>query len=174
MKQNEAKFAIALEQYHPLILSMTETFFSRGSEYGLDREEINQEAQIALYNAVCTFNEEQTDVTFGLYAKICMRNRLVSLLRRGKKAARAARAAVPSPPSERELAKVRLEELREDIAGILTSTEQKVLDGYLSGLTYLEIAKRCGYTTKTVDNALWRVKKKIREHFGVPKGRGSV
>ena len=163
MEHNDAKYAAILEQYRPLLLSATESFFARGAEYGLEREEIGQEAQIALYNALRTYNEEQEGVTFGLYAKICIRNRLVSLLRKAKKASRSDKAATVPVPSERENIKARLDQLRADIVDKLTDIEKAALDGYLAGLTYKEIADRHGCSAKTIDNALWRVKKKVQQ-----------
>ena len=164
-----ASFAALLEQYRPLLTSVTTSFYNRGREYNFDRDELFQEAQIALYNALCTYNDEQTDVTFGLYAKICMRNRLVSILRKAERANRKLSRTLDSRSAEsdmrsleRKAAKEQLALLRGEIEVCLTRVERESLDGYLAGYSYLEIAQCIGCSAKTVDNALWRVKKKMR------------
>jgi len=158
-------FDALLEQYRPLLSSMTNTFYNRGQAYNLDRDELYQEAQIALYNALQSYNEKQTEVTFGLYAKICVRNRLVSFLRKAKRANRKPQKVHDYRPSEKEAAMAQLSRLRKNVWNMLTQLEKEALDGYLVGDSYAEIARRVGCTAKSVDNALWRVKKKMRQMF---------
>ena len=45
----------------------------------------------------------------------------------------------------------------------LSSMEREVLDQYLAGLHYQQIAEKMGKTPKSIDNALSRIKAKIRE-----------
>jgi RNA polymerase sporulation-specific sigma factor len=49
----------------------------------------------------------------------------------------------------------------------LSSLESVVLDEYLSGLNYRQIAEKLGKSPKTIDNALSRIKCKIttKKHF---------
>ena len=44
---------------------------------------------------------------------------------------------------------------------LLSSLEEKVLDGYLEGKTYREMSTEMCCVPKTIDNALQRVKRKI-------------
>ena len=162
MQDNHAEFTVISKQYHPLLVSMTGIFLERGRSYNLDRDEIFQEAQIALYNAHCTYNSKQTDVTFGLYAKVCVRNRLVSMLRKAKRSTQVSLPSPPPEPRERELAKAQLAQLRTAVEDKLTFIERAALGGYLAGLSYREIAAKHGCSAKAIDNALWRVKKKMR------------
>ncbi|MEG0018692.1 MAG: sigma factor-like helix-turn-helix DNA-binding protein [Hydrogenoanaerobacterium sp.] len=46
---------------------------------------------------------------------------------------------------------------------LLSPFEQKTLRLYLSGISYEDIAKAQGTTPKAVDNALQRVRRKLRE-----------
>ena len=66
--------------YRPLIDSMAEQFRAKSDDFRL--EDLKQEVLLAFYRAVCTYQVEQKAVTFGLYAKIVIRNRLISLLRK--------------------------------------------------------------------------------------------
>ena len=78
----EAAFSELCEQYAPLIDSMVGRYGSRLKDPGESKEDLRQEAILSFYRAIMTYDIAQTKVTFGLYAKICMRNRMVSLLRK--------------------------------------------------------------------------------------------
>jgi RNA polymerase sporulation-specific sigma factor len=47
----------------------------------------------------------------------------------------------------------------------LSELESRVLSLYLDGLSYEEVGQRLGCDTKTVDNALQRVKRKVGTHL---------
>ena len=68
------------EQYRPLIEGCVCYFYGT-----IDFEELEQEALIALYKAACTYDSGNTNVSFGLYAKICINNSLISLIKSYKK-----------------------------------------------------------------------------------------
>ena len=76
---DETAFAEIERIYAPLISSLTDRL---NASVEMDCEDIRQEAMIALYSAACTYDQSKSGVTFGLYAKICIRNRLISLLRK--------------------------------------------------------------------------------------------
>ncbi len=48
----------------------------------------------------------------------------------------------------------------------LSKLEYKILALFLQGFTYLEIANKINKTEKTVDNALQRIRKKLRQKLG--------
>ena len=54
---------------------------------------------------------------------------------------------------------------RQRIVALLTSFEQQVLTLYLKAFSYGEMAKRLGVTNKAVDNALQRIRRKLRRAF---------
>ena len=61
------------------------------------------------------------------------------------------------------------EELRSLVACLstaLSDLESRVLALYLDGLSYEQVGERIGCDTKTVDNALQRVKRKVVSHLG--------
>ena len=53
--------------------------------------------------------------------------------------------------------------LMEKAKNLLSGLEQETLSLYLSGLSYEEIAAQLNLSTKAVDNALQRVRRKLRE-----------
>lgn len=142
-----------------------------------DEDDFRQEAVIALYKATMTYRSEYTEVTFGLYAKICIRNRLISLIRKSDKIAE---KNVYSPDSVLELnqgldlpeveldpeklfiARENYKELLEQIGKILTNYEKSVFDLFLEGKSYREIAFLLNRTEKSVDNAIYRIKTKLK------------
>ena len=68
-------FTSLLEMYAPMLVST-------GSKLGLEYEDYYTEACMSLYNSVFTFDLDQSEVTFGLYASICVRNKLYDLVRK--------------------------------------------------------------------------------------------
>ena len=59
------------------------------------------------------------------------------------------------------------------VSGVLSDLESRVLSLYLDGHSYEAIAERLECDTKTVDNALQRVKRKVGTHLASPRGRAS-
>ena len=166
---DESAFVRIAEDFAPLIKSEVARAVSMAARYEYDADELSQEAMLALYKAACSYKTNK-EVTFGLYAKICIRNRMLSCIRklvsRAKKAEKL-RSAVPkthhSATEELLLAIEENSEFGKWLSTALTSFEARVLDLYLEKKRYSEIAKELGVTEKSVDNALYRVKRKIRE-----------
>jgi len=167
-RSSDAAFDELLAQFRPLIASVAASFMAtKNDELDLPRDELLQEAQIAFYKAVLSFDTEQDKVTFGLYAKICIKNRLVSYLRKVRAAKRAEIAAKNAPMhpdgGAHAQAKAKLQEVYSSLLPNLSRLEQQVFRGYIADMSYKEIAEQTGVSTKTVDNALWRIKKKVRQ-----------
>ena len=79
---DEMAFSQLLVRYEPLIRRCV-------SHLGVDmnredKEDMRQEAIAAFYESICRYRLDQTGVEFGLYARICINNRLISHLRRNK------------------------------------------------------------------------------------------
>ncbi len=55
--------------------------------------------------------------------------------------------------------------LEEEIFRSLSSMEKKVLEYYLEGCSYVEISRLLDKSPKSIDNALQRIKTKIREQI---------
>lgn len=166
---DESAFARIAEDFSPLIKSEVARAVSIASGYEYDYDELTQEAMLALYRSACSY-KLGSEVTFGLYAKICIRNRMLSCIRKLASKARKAekiRSSVPethhSAPEELLLAIEDNSEFGKWLSSALTKFEASVLDLYLEKKRYSEIASELGVAEKSVDNALYRVKRKIRE-----------
>ena len=66
----QAAFSALLSTYEPLITKRVAAFAAGFSRE--DSEDLRQVALMAFYRAACGFDVTQSEVEFGLYAKICM------------------------------------------------------------------------------------------------------
>ncbi len=55
--------------------------------------------------------------------------------------------------------------MKKNIRQQLSKFENQVLEMYLDGDNYLEIAQQLGKTPKSIDNALQRIRNKVREYL---------
>lgn len=138
----------------------------------MDADDLVQEGMLALLSAVHTY-QVGSEASFQTFAGVCIRNRMLSALRKanGGKSVRTQdtvplEADLPAP----ELTVEAYGDLREECETLLrrvdtrlSSNERTVLYLFLSGLSYREIAERLGKTPKSVDNALQRVRRKLKE-----------
>lgn len=166
-------FASLLSQYRPLIDASIARFNSDES-FSLYCEDLRQEASVVFYNSILAYDLEQNEVEFGLFAKICIHNALVSVLRTLKK--RSAEQLTETAedlltvqdfedPSSRTLERERLKSLYAVIRNSLSDFEYLVWQLYMSGRSASEIAQRVGADTKSVTNAIYRIRKKLRSRL---------
>lgn len=164
-------FEELLGRYEPLILSEVTKVIAKCPDLSGEAEEMRQEGRLALFDARASFTEGE-GVTFGLYAKVCVHNRLISYLRkflsRKRREEHAAAELTEKGASAAEELAVAYEEserLRRFVSSSLTALEQKVLLLYIEKKSYKEIAEILGRDEKAVDNALSRAKSKIKRDY---------
>lgn len=157
--------------YAPLIDGEVARYHSSLSP--ADLEDLRQSALFSLYNAAVHYREDR-GVTFGLFAKICVINGAADALRQiGKRTAAypvedlsdADRLAGTETPQARIFAREDRAELDARLRGVLSPLEHRILVLYLDGYSYREIAGATGKSTKAVDNAMCRIKEKLRKYF---------
>ena len=167
---DQSAFKELAERYDPLIESLVFKFFDSSIE-GLNREDLRQEAILRFYNSILTYDTEQSDVEFGLYAKICISNALVSQLRLQKKRTAEQLAELQGTlsfvngsesPSDRILEEERVKTLYSMIRKNLSSYEYRVWQLYVSGRTAKDICVVVGSDERSVANAIYRIRKKLR------------
>ena len=171
---DEAAFDELLLKYQPLIESLV-TKFSGEESSATSREDLRQEAAVAFYRSVLSYNVEQSDVEFGLYAKICLSNALISKIRARKNPieelsydskGEIEMAGESEDPAERLLEEERLSALYAVIRENLSEFEYHVWNLYLSGRTAKEIGVVVGRDEKSIANAIYRIRKKLRTVLG--------
>ncbi len=163
---DEGAFSELCEIYKPLIENMTDRYAARLNAIIQDKDDLRQEATVAFYRAVKTFDVSQDKVSFGLYAKICIKNRMVSLIRRANKKSALRSAGTAEPEGKRIGDRVfDFGELLAISDRILSKREKTVFSLYVGGKSYKEISELLFVSEKSVDNALFRAKSKIKRHY---------
>ena len=163
-------------RYAPLVRSETAHLMTaRGGRLSVsDSEDLCQEALLALYKAVCSYKENDS-MAFGLYAKICIHNCLITAARKLERYStensdeeyEALLSETEDPdasPEEYVLAAERMEEIHAFMNGQLTEYENRVFSMHLSHRTYAEIAEAVGRDVKSVANAIGRAKEKLKRY----------
>lgn len=163
----EAAFEQLLARFRPLILAMASKFCqdSRSAEW----DEVCHEAVIALYRAACTYQAGHHS-TFGLYARVCIRNALIDRARRMPEDVSLSAEQVEAllfpqsqvDPSDLLVRKEEGQMLYRKVASVLSPFELQVFDGMLEGLRTPQIAKNLGVGEKAVSNAIFRLTEKLR------------
>ena len=166
----QTAFEELLQRYEPLIVSLVQKF-SEDPLVGRFREDLRQEANVAFYHSILVYDIDQTEVEFGLYAKICISNALVSQQRKLKRRANEPLADTEhdtifvhetEDPSESILEQERVEALCLVIKNNLSAFEYLVWQYYMSGRTAREIGTITGRDERSISNAIYRIRKKLR------------
>jgi RNA polymerase sporulation-specific sigma factor len=156
---------------------------------GGDSEDLIQEGLIGLYKAVRDFRSDK-ETSFRSFAELCITRQIITAI---KTATRFKHAplntyvsfsqtpagqesegdctlgdALPGPAvDEPSIVVISTEELQSLVFCLgtgLSKLEADALRLYLEGSSYEEMAQELGVDTKTIDNALQRVKRKIQQH----------
>ncbi|MCR4656040.1 MAG: sigma-70 family RNA polymerase sigma factor [Lachnospiraceae bacterium] len=175
-----------LEKYKPLVrrIARTDSLKISGGDY----DDLLQEGMIGLMKAVKSFDPEK-GASFFTFAALCIRRQMISAVEASNRDKNAALNSYISlydvPPdmddeegrrlidSLKELSTRSVEEIIIDIDAArelnrkihdsLSPFEARVYEMYTSGMSYTEIAEVIGKEQKSVDNAIQRIKSKIRK-----------
>lgn len=167
IKGSEPAFEEITRRYKGLIRLISKEY----SYPGFDANDFMQLGLMGLFSACKTFKSD-SNISFKNFAAVCIRRRYISLVRSlSNRKAIPADAVVPIEDSEQfsdflnpevlVLDKANDEDFLRLIKNRLSFMELSVLKGYANGLSYSEIAESTGLSTKAVDNALQRVRKKL-------------
>lgn len=168
---DKVAFEKLLLEFDPLIKrEVSLSMRNSGDALGADPEEMRSEAMLALYKAALSYKAGK-NVTFGLYAKVCIHNRLVSYMRKQislfKRRSRQENGSEKSErnPEEYLIALEGNERLKKILANEATEYERKTFELYLQSKSYAEISEVVGRDVKSVGNAIYRIKKKIKTMY---------
>ena len=167
-------YAALLKRMLPVIRARTGALYDNHcAGKAMTAEDLMQEGMLGFLRAVSAFRPER-GASFRTFAAVCVSNRVVSALRRGQAGGREfpqeaallesdSSAAAAMDPQDVFSAMERARRIMEAIQNDLTALERGVMEGYLAGERYDAIARRLDVSSKAVDNALQRVRKKLRE-----------
>ncbi len=142
----------------------------------LDTDDLYQEGLMGLLNAARSY-DAKSGTSFRTYACVCIQNRLIMAYR-----AVASQKNLPmnnfvslsdddtamdvvdcsANPETVLIDNENLQQIRQYLEQSLSELEQKVLVLFLGGSCYSEIAEKLGITSKAADNALQRVRLKLK------------
>lgn len=178
-----------LNKYKNFVRSKARSYFLIGA----DHEDIVQEGMIGLYKAIRDFRQDKLS-SFRAFAELCITRQIITAIKtatRQKHIPLNSYVSLNKPlydeESDRTLLDVIIEgraanpeELiisQEDLSNIqgrinevLSGLEQEVLQAYLDGKSYQEIADNLGRHVKSIDNALQRVKRKLEKFLQEESG----
>lgn len=171
---DQGAFSELLEIYDPLI-SSTVSKFTLSVMSDPDTEDLRQEAILAFYSSLVSYDPSISEVEFGLYAKVCICNRLVSYMRILKRQMSYNIVSSCDPDElishlvEYEDPASRMIELENEryllnlINDNLSPYERRIFRMYASGMSNANMAKKLGTGEKSVSNAVYRIRKKLKK-----------
>lgn len=167
---SQQAFSRLLEAYTPLIRSLARRFGEATAFH--DEEDIEQEGCIAFHSAVMHYDTKRSQIAFGTYARLCIRHRMISYLRELTKHGHTVfledsglsemSVDAQEDPARRLVEEEAYLELSRCIHDALSDYENKIWRLFLSGRTAKEIAEQMQKDERSVHNAIYRIRKKLR------------
>ncbi len=162
-----------MEKYKSVVRTKARVMYLIGG----DTDDLIQEGMIGLFKAVRDYNKEKKTM-FSTFANLCVERQLYNAIQasnRQKNQPLNSYVSLSSGNSEeilfnqweespeailvdREKADSRMERIHK----VLSPFENHVLELYLSGYDYQQIAEMMDKTPKSIDNALQRIRSKVR------------
>ena len=152
---------------------------------GGDNDDVEQEALIGLYKAVRDFQPGHQS-SFRAFAELCIKRQIITAIKTATRqkhqplnsylsisGGRTAEDDADAPveeilvsrteedPCDAVVADERMQGLHRSMSELLSTLEIEVLRLYVAGRSYQEIGDQLGRHTKSIDNALQRIKRKL-------------
>lgn len=174
---------ILIQRYKNLVKGKSRAYFLMGA----DKEDIVQEGMIGLFKAIRDYRPEKA-ASFKSFAEMCVKRQIITAIKtaaRQKHMPLNSYVSLNKPVFDEEsdrtmydmmtnskelnpehllIKREELKMLETKMDEVLSDLEWEVLNAYLDGKTYSEIALEMKKHVKSVDNALQRVKKKLEKH----------
>ena len=169
---DETAFSLLLTLYEPLLLSLTSKYLL---EYDAndDKEDVHQELRVAFYKAANRYDLEDSSVDFGFFAKVCLKNALISRYRSKKLRGveilpieDAVGIYSDDNPGDSIAERESIGVLQTLINDNLSEYEKTVWNLYLEEKTPKQIGEELGKDAKSISNALSRIRTKLRDLIG--------
>lgn len=161
---------------------------------GADHEDIVQEGMIGLFKAIRDYQPDRLS-SFRAFAELCITRQIITAIKtatRQKHVPLNSYVSLNKPiydeesdrtlmdvivegraqnPEELIIGRENLVSIRDRVDQVLSGLEQDVLNAYLDGKSYQEIADKLGRHVKSIDNALQRVKRKLEKFLEEAKAQ---
>ena len=171
-----------ISKYENFVKSKAKSYFLIGA----DKEDIYQEGMIGLYKAIRDFKPDKL-TSFKAFAELCVTRQIITAIKtatRQKHIPLNTYVSLNKPiyeeesdrtlidvlselkitdPEELLIGKEQIKHIEGEMAKVLSDLEMEVLQSYLDGKSYQEIACDLDRQAKSIDNALQRVKRKLEK-----------
>ena len=175
-----------ISKYENFVKAKAKSYFLIGA----DKEDIYQEGMIGLYKAIRDYKPERA-TSFKAFAEICITRQIITAIKtatRQKHIPLNTYVSLNKPiyeeesektlldvltglkvsdPEELIISKEQMKYIEEKISKVLSGLELEVLNSYLDGKSYQEIAYDLERHSKSIDNALQRVKRKLEKCLNI-------
>jgi len=157
---------------------------------GADKEDIVQEGMIGLFKAIRDFQPEK-NTAFRAFAELCITRQIITAIKtatRQKHIPLNSYVSLNRPtggseqgedrplsdalvaddvldPAELVISSDEIAAIRDSMGRVLSDLETEVLQLYVEGKSYQEIAEILGRHVKSIDNALQRIKRKLEQYL---------
>lgn len=169
------------DRYKQLVRSRAHSYFLIGA----DHEDLVQEGMIGLYKAVCEYDESKA-ASFKSFAELCITRQILSAIKQATRKKHGplnnyvslnrsetsdgdltlldtVRSLSVADPEDVVIGRENFDQLVQHLNNVLSPMEQRVLNLYLCGYSYPQIAAKLKKPAKSVDNAMQRVKHKLEK-----------
>ena len=184
-ENNEEASSIMYDKYNPLIINTANNLFKHCKNLGIEKNDLIQEGLLGLHSAIGTYDDNK-DITFYTYARKCIESKMISLVVSAKRQKH--RVLNESISLNDKYSETSLEiedylgdnsynpeycyleqetenELINEFRKTLTTFEEEVFMLKINGLNYKEIAEILDKKMKPVDNALQRIRTKLKNYL---------
>jgi RNA polymerase sporulation-specific sigma factor len=158
---------------------------------GADKEDIVQEGMIGLFKAIRDFQPDK-NTAFRAFAELCITRQIITAIKtatRQKHIPLNSYVSLNRPtsggseqgedrplsdalvandvldPAELVISSEEIAAIRDSMGRVLSELETEVLQLYVEGKSYQEIAEILGRHVKSIDNALQRIKRKLEQYL---------
>ncbi len=182
-EQDSAAMDFLMHKYKGIVRRRARPLFIMGG----DRDDLMQEGMIGLFKAIRDYNADQ-EAAFETFAELCISRQMYSAIKSSNRNKNIPlnnyiSLYMPAYSSENEedggfmvdqtpymaqsspeeilIHRESMESTKEELLSRLSKMEKQVFALYLRGMTYREIAQKMGKSSKSIDNALQRIKNKV-------------
>lgn len=165
-----------MEKYKGLVRKKARAMYLIGG----DTDDLIQEGMIGLFKAVQDYRPDR-EASFQTFASLCIERQLYSAVKNSTRQKHIPLNSYVSLSEEAETGSLEglwsenpealiidrenTGSLEKQISQTLSPMENKVLDYYLKGYSYIQIAELMNKQSKSIDNALQRIRGKIRDYI---------
>ncbi len=180
-----AAFEVIVSKYQSFVKLKASSYFMSGG----DTDDLVQEGLIGLTKAIRDYRDDR-EASFRSFAELCITRQIITAIKtasRQKHAPLNTYLSLSHSPASHEdgecslgdiipgssvqdplnqvISSEEVASLKDCLTRLLSMLETRVLKLYLEGRSYEQIADQLGCDTKSVDNALQRIKRKVDLHL---------